>query len=191
MGFLDKAMKVAAQAKDQFDDVRESREAASVKPVEGGPLDDHERQVLENAMAHGAPNPFALLTRLEASEVVGAPVGDPSLTYSDDAVGAKFQAHGRGNKYWEVSFLVVHGMEGYSLDAPTYWQDMIADHHSPPEGTLVSGLGEQAIHSGSYLYVLAPPHIFYVEVRTPEGEAGGEALTAVARLILPRLIEQP
>ena len=67
MGFLDKAVKAAAQAKDQVDTVRAARAEAAVQPVEHGPLDDHERQVLERAMALGALNPFALLTREEAS----------------------------------------------------------------------------------------------------------------------------
>jgi hypothetical protein len=190
MGFLDKAMKAAAQAKNQVDELREQREAASVKPVEEGPLDDHERQVLENAIAHGAPNPFALLTRAEAEAAIGAPVGDPSLSYSDDAVGARFRASGKGNKHWVVSFLVVHATDEYGFDASQYWQDMIAANHEH-EGARVDGVGERALLSSPYLFVLAPPHVFYVEARTPDGDAGVETLTHVARLILPRLVEQP
>ena len=69
-------MKAAAQAKNQIDDVREARAQNAVQPVHHGPLPDHERQVLEQAQALGALNPFALLTSAEASAAVGQELGD-------------------------------------------------------------------------------------------------------------------
>jgi hypothetical protein len=187
MGFLDKAMKAAVTAKDQVDHLREQREAASVTAVDGGPLDDHERQVLERAQAAGAPNPFALLTRAEAQSAIGAPVGDPSLSYSDDAVGARFQANSRGGRHWEVAVMVAHSVEDQPLDAHEYYGWIAGTQ----EGTAVAGVGESAVYAASNLFVLAPPHVFYIEARAPDGDVGVDVLTGLARLVLPRLVEQP
>src|SRR3954471_19421288 len=100
MGFLDKAVKAAAQAKEQVDTVRAARAEAAIQPVDPGPLDEHEAQVYQRAMALGALDPFQLLTSAEATAAVGQQVGGPGLTYGDDTIGVKFEARGRGNDHW-------------------------------------------------------------------------------------------
>ena len=67
MGFLDKAMKAAAVAKDQIDDVRATREATGAKPVDAAPLSEHEQGVLARARALGAPDPTMMLSQPEAA----------------------------------------------------------------------------------------------------------------------------
>jgi hypothetical protein len=166
----------------------DSRDAGSVQPVDGGPLPGDDRQALDRALAGGAPDPFSLLTRGEAEAAIGAPVGDPSLARGDGTVGACFCAEGRDGQRWELSVDVVHGAEGEPLDAQGYWRDVVTAEHSA-EGTPIDAVGDQAIHAGGCLYVLAPPHVFSVYGRTPGGDAPLNALGGVARLVLPRLVQ--
>src|SRR5687767_1950682 len=130
MGFLDKAVKAAAQAKDQVDTVRAARAEAAVQPVQHGPLSDDERQMLERAMAMGALNPFALLTREEASLAVGQELGDAGLSWGGgDTVGVQYEARGRGNDYWRVTVDVYYATEpGIPFEAELFMREMVLDN---------------------------------------------------------------
>src|SRR3954470_17177629 len=143
MGFLDKAVKVAAQAKNQIDDVRDARAQNAVQPVQHGPLPDHERQVLERAQALGALNPFALLTSAEASAAVGQELGDAALSYGDDTIGVMYEARGRGNDHWRVAVDVYHATApGVPFEAELFLKDMVLDND--PDAIAVEGVGHQA-----------------------------------------------
>ena len=185
MGFMDKAIKGAAQAKQQVDTVRAARAEAAIKPVERGPLDDHERQVLERAMAQGALNPFALLTREEATAAVGQPVGDPGLNYSDDSIGVVYEARGRGNDHWRVEVMVYHATEGVPFEAEYYLKEMILDNAD--DAVAVQGVGHQAYLTYDYLWVLYGPILFYVTGTTPNGALGLDSCTMVAQQVVARL----
>src|SRR3954447_18707479 len=125
MGFLDKAVKAAAQAKNQIDDVREARAQNAVQPVQHGPLPDHERQVLERAQALGALNPFALLTSAEASAAVGA---EPFLremvldnAVDDDRVpveGVGHQAYLVSDYLWVLYGPILFYVNGFTPEGP-------------------------------------------------------------------------
>src|SRR3954447_11856915 len=168
MGFLDKAVKVAAQAKNQIDDVREARAQNAVQPVDQGPLPDHERQVLERALALGALNPFALLTVQEASGAVGQQLGDPGLSYSDDTIGARYEARGRGNDHWRVEVDVYYATEaGVPFEAEVFLREMVLDND--PDAVPIEAVGHQAFLSSDYLWVRYGPILFYVNGITPDG----------------------
>lgn len=182
MGLLDKATRFAATAKDQYSELRDARDAAAVRPVVAAPLSEHERHVLRHAIACGAPDPDALMSRPEASHIVGVELGGARLTYDDSSVGVEFAADGRRHDRWSVAVSAWHGDEDGFDPAEQY--RFVAEHVAGDE---VGGLGQHALWDGSRLYVLAEPLLFHVEVRTPEGgERRGEAI-AVARRVLARI----
>ena len=186
MGFLDKAVKAAAQAKDQVDTVRAARAEAAVQPVDPGPLDEHERQVYERAIAHGALDPFQLLTSAEAGAAVGQQLGGPGLTYGDDTIGAKFEARGRGNDHWRVEYHVYHATQpGVPFEAELYLREMVLDND--PDAVPVEGVGHQAFMSYDYLWVRYGPILFYVNGTTPQGPLGLDGCAVIARQIAARL----
>ena len=190
MGFLDKAVKAAAQAKEQVDTVRAARAEAAVQPVQHPALDDHERQVLERAMAMGALNPFALLTSEEASAIVGQQLGDPALSYGDDTIGVRYEARGRGNDHWQVTVDVYYANEpGVPFEAELYLRDLVLAND---DGAVeVPGLGSGAWLSYDYLWVLYGPVLFYTHGTTPTGSLGVEQLAAVAQRVVARLEQVP
>lgn len=190
MGFLDKAVKAAAQAKGQVDTVRAARAEAAVQPVQHGPLDDHERQVLERAMAMGALNPFALLTSEEASGILGQQLGDPALSYGDDTIGVRYEARGRANDHWQVTVDVYYANEpGIPFEAEIFLRDMVLAND---DGAVeVPGLADGAWLSYDYLWVLYGPILFYVHGQTPAGALGVEQLAAVAQRVVARLEQVP
>lgn len=190
MGFLDKAVKIAATAKVQLDEVRDARAAAAVKPVEGGPRSEHEEELVERAREHGAPDPSLLLLQPEAMEALGQPVGGPSLTYGDDTLGVKFEASAPGNRHWRAEVSAFHGTDDdRPFDAAAHWhlylRDLIADDATP-----VPGLGDAALQRDGDLFVLADPVLLMVSVQTPAGPAGGdrERTQALARQVVGRLL---
>ena len=188
MGFMDKAIKAAAQAKNQIDDVREARAQNAVQPVNHGPLPDHERQVLERAQALGALNPFALLTSAEASAAVGQELGDAALSYGDDTIGVMYEARGRGNDHWRVSVDVYHATEpGVPFEAEYFLREMVLDNAPDDERVPVEGVGHQAYLVSDYLWVLYGPILFYVNGITPDGPLPVDAAARVARQVVARL----
>ena len=187
MGFLDKAAKAAFQAKQQVDTVRAARAEAAVQPVQRGPLDDHERQTLERAMAQGALNPFALLTREEASAAVGQQLGDPGLSLGGgDTVGVMYEARGRGSDHWRVTVDVYYAPEpGIPFEAELFLREMVLDNDS--DAVPVEGVGDQAFLSADYLWVLYGPILFYVSGNTPNGPLPLAAASVVGQQVVERL----
>lgn len=182
MGLLDKAVKLAATAKDQYEELRAAREEAGVAPVAVAPLGDHEREVLRVALACGAPDPAVLITRAEASHVVGVELGEGRLTYDDSSIGLAFAAAGRKQERWTVTVSAWHGDEDGFDPFETF--RFIAEH---VEGDRIADLGQEAIWDGGRLFVLAAPVLFQVEVRTPGGDGNRPEAVAVARRVLTRL----
>jgi len=182
MGLLDKAAKLATTAKGQYDELRAARDEAAVKPVAAAPLDDHERGVLERALRYGAPDPSALMSRAEASHVLGVELGEGRLTYDDSQVGLEYAAAGRRHDRWSVTVGAWHGDEDGFFPADQF--QFIAEH---VDGEPAAGLGEAAVWDGSRLFVLAEPLLFQVEVRTPAGSNHRPEAEAVARRVLARI----
>jgi hypothetical protein len=183
MGFMDKAMKAAAVAKGQLDEVRATREATGVKPVDGGPLSEHEQGVLARARALGAPDPTGMLSQPEAASVVGAPLGPPSLTCTDDAIGVRYVAENRKRQRWSVEVSFQYGDED-GFEPVLWWRDTVMEHYG--DGEEVAGLGDAAVWSAPYLFVLADPLMFHVQVSTPDGDQPAAA-AEIARMVTARL----
>ncbi len=183
MGFLDKAVKAATVAKHQIDDARATREATGTQPVDAPPLSEHEQGVLVRARALGAPVPTTMLSQPEAASVLGVPLGSPSLTYSDDAIGVRYAAADRKRRRWSVEVSFQYGDED-GFEPALWWRDTVMDLHG--DGEAVAGLGDAALWSAPYLFVLADPLVFHVQARTPGGDEPGAA-AEVARMVVARL----
>lgn len=183
MGFLDKAVKAAAVAKSQFDEVRATREETGTKPVDGAPMGEHEQGVLARARALGAPEPTAMLSQPEAASVLGVALGGPSLTYTDDAIGVRYVAENRKRQRWSVEVNFQYGDED-GFEPALWWRDFVMDHYG--HGDEVPGLGDAAVAADGYLFVLADPLMFHVQVATPDGPRPGAAVE-VARMVLSRM----
>ena len=180
MGFLDKAMKAAAVAKHQLDDVRATREETGVRPVDAAPLSEHEQGVLARARALGAPDPTMMLSQPEAASALGVPLGSPSLTYSDDAIGVRYVAEDRKRRRWSVEISFPYGDEG-GFEPALWWRDMVMEHYG--DGEEVPGLGDAAVWGAPYLFVLADPLVFHVQAQTPDGDQP-DAAAEVARMVV-------
>ncbi len=183
--FFEKAIRTATRAKEQVDDLRARRDAA-VTPRDPDPLGEHEREVLARATRAGAPDPFGLITPDEAASVLGVPVGSPSLTYTDDAVGVRFSASARGGRTWSLTVSVFHGSEDEPVDGPEYWHAMILDAYADAEP--VPAVGDDARWSEPYLFVLRGETVFYLDVTTPDGPDDARSrATAAAMIVSERL----
>jgi hypothetical protein len=183
MGFLDKAMKAAAVAKHQIDDVRATREETGTRPVDAAPLSEHEQGVLARARALGAPDPTMMLSQPEAVSVLGVPLGSPSLTYTDDAIGVRYLAENRKRRRWSVEVNFQYGDED-GFEPALWWRDTVMEHYC--DGEEVAGLGDAALWGPPYLFVLADPLVFHVQVQTPDGDQPAAA-AEVARMVVARL----
>ncbi len=180
---MDKAMKAATVARHQIDEVRAAREEASARPVDAAPLTEHEQGVLARARALGAPDPTMMLSQPEAASVLGRPLGAPSLTYSDDAIGVRYLAEDRKRRRWSVEVNFQYGDED-GFEPALWWRDTVMEHYV--DGEEVSGVGDVAVWSAPYLFVLADPIAFHVQVSTPDGDQPGAAAD-VARMVISRL----
>lgn len=188
MGFLDKAVKAAATAKVQFDDLRDARAATQVKPVAAGALSDHDEDVVRRARAHGAPDPYLLLTLHEAMDVTNQQLGGPHLTYGDDTIGVRFEATGPKQQHWRVEVSAFHGVDDdHDYDAGAHWfgylRELVVDDAAP-----VAGLGQEALQRDGDLFVLADPLLLRVDVTTPDRANDPDRARAVARHVLGRLL---
>jgi hypothetical protein len=115
--------------------------------------------------------------------VLGQPLGGPSLTYSDDAIGVRYLAEDRKRRRWSVEVSFQYGDEA-GFEPALWWRDTVMEHYA--DGEEVPGVGDAAVWSAPYLFVLADPLAFHVQVSTPEGDQPRTAVV-VARMVISRL----
>jgi hypothetical protein len=180
MGFMDKALKVAVVARDHFEETRH-------RPDLPAAPDPHEHDLLARAVALGAPDPYALLSLEEATEIAGVPLGGPRLTYSDDTIGVRYAATGPRNRRWSVEAQAFYAAdEDTPFDPAVHWHTFVAEHVAGDDGVPVPGLGDAALARDGEVYVLAGPLLFHTEARMPDDPAT-QAAIAAARCVLQRL----
>jgi hypothetical protein len=187
MGFLDKAMRAATVAKDQIDDLRDMRATAQHRPAAMSAPDPHEEQVLARALALGAPEPYALLSLEEASEIAGVPLGGPRLVYGDDTIGVGYAASGPRQRYWSVEVQAFHAIDDdTAFDAAVHWHTYLAEIIRD-DGHAIGDLGDAAIARDGEVFVLAGPLLFFTTVRLPDGAPATDHALRAARRVLTRL----
>jgi hypothetical protein len=189
MGFLDKAMRAATVAKDQLAEVRDVHATAQHRPAAATTPGEHEQRVLARALELDAPEPWALLSVEEASEIVGVPLGGPQLTYGDDTIGVRYAATGPRQRSWSAEVQAFHALdEDTRYDAAEHWHTYLAPHVSD-DGWPVGGLGDAAIARDGEVFVLGGPLLFFATVRLPDGATAlaTEQAIAVAHQVLTRV----
>jgi len=128
------------------------------------------------------------LTLIGHDEVValtGLPVGGPSITYTDDDLGLRFEASGGGGgeRRWSFGIHVGHAVdEDTPFDAKRWYEWMVA----LLDGAEEVPLGESARYQDGLLYVLGEGRAFYVLITAPSGSPTREWAIRLARRVLER-----
>lgn len=166
VGFGDDRFREAAEAARANIVARGVGHDHSAHGVHGVDLQPQDIEVARRAMALGAPDPYSLVTHDEVVAITGLPVGGPSLTYSDDDLGVRFDAAGGGDRRWSFSIHVGHAAdERTSFDARRWYDWMVALLGRAED----IDLGESARYQDGLLYVLGHGRAFYVLVDAPSG----------------------
>ncbi len=129
-------------------------------------LQPQDIEVANRAMALGAPDPFSLITHDEVVAITGLPVGGPSLTYSDDDLGVRFEAAGNGDRRWAFSVHVGHAADEQTPFDARRWYEWMVELLGRADD---ADLGDAARYQDGMLYVLARNRAFYVLVDAPDG----------------------
>jgi hypothetical protein len=138
----------------------------SAHGVHGRELQPQDMEVARRAMALGAPDPFSLVTHDEVVAITGLPVGGPSLTYSDDDLGVRFDAAGGGDRRWSFSVHVGHAADERTPFDARRWYDWMVELLGRAEDV---PLGDSARYQDGLLYVVGYGRAFYVLVDAPDG----------------------
>jgi hypothetical protein len=156
---------------------------SAVHGVHGVDLQPHDIEAAKRAMALGAPDPLTLISHDEVVALTGLPVGGPSITYSDDDLGVRFEATGGSDRRWSFGIHVGHAAdETTPFDARRWYEWMVA----LLEGAEEVGLGDGARYQDGLLYVLGEGRAFYVLVDAPPGSPTREWAVRLARRVLER-----
>lgn len=159
------------------------REQSAVHGVHGVELHPEDAEVARQAMALGAPDPFTLITHDEVVALTGLPVGGPSLTFSDDDLGVRFEAFGGPDRRWSFGIHVGHAVDEATPFDPKSWFDWMV---ALLEGAERLPLGESARYQDGQLYVLGEGRAFYVLADVPEGSPTREWVVRLGRRVLER-----
>lgn len=180
------------------DRFREAAEAARAKLTEHGVIHDpgaihgvhavdphpHDLDVAKEAMSRGAPDPYSLLTRDEVVALTGVPVGGPSLTYTDDDLGVRFDAEDGHRQRWSFGVHAGHAVEPEATFDPRRWFEWMVDLLDHAER--VPGVGDDAVYQAGMLYVLGEGRAFYVLIDAPDGSPTREWAVKLAEKVLAR-----
>jgi hypothetical protein len=182
VGFGDRFREAARAARANLTDGM-LRDQAAVHGVHGLDLQPQDIEVARRAMALGAPDPFSLITHDEVVALTGLPVGGPSLTYSDDDLGVRFEAVGGPDRRWSFGIHVGHAVDpGTPFDARRWYDWMVA----LLEGAERLPLGDSARYQDGLLYVLGEGRAFYVLADVPPGSPTREWVVRLGRRVLER-----
>ncbi|HEY8581947.1 MAG TPA: hypothetical protein VIL49_03340 [Capillimicrobium sp.] len=191
MSFLKKAAQAAAvakeraeDAKEKIDELRAERDAASVRPAASERLDEADRERLGRALAHGAVDPTMLLSREEASELVGTELGLDHIGHDDMSLRARYLAEDRKRRRWQVDVASWYLPEGPPAGAAEVW-DALEPARELEEP--IAGLGRAAFAQEANVFVWAGDAVFSVEARLPEQGGDLERSLEAARRIAGRL----
>lgn len=138
--------------------------------------------VMRRAIALGAPDPFTLITHDEVVALTGLPVGGPTLTYTDDDVGIRFDAQGF-ERSWSFGVHVGHAVDAGTAFDPGRWYEWMVQLL---RGAEVVELGDSARYLDGLLYVLGEGRAFYVMVDAPAGSPAKDWALRLAGRVLER-----
>jgi hypothetical protein len=159
------------------------QQESAVHGVHGIELQPQDIDAARRAMALGAPDPLTLITHDEVVALTGLPVGGPSLTYSDDDLGVRFEASGGLERRWSFGIHVGHAADESTPFDPRHWYEWMV---ALLEGAEMVPLGDSARYQDGLLYVLGERRAFYVLVAAPPGSPTREWAIRLARRVLQR-----
>lgn len=183
MGFLDKAKKAVATAKDELDksglleQFRGDDDAAPEVPTR-----DHTSDMIDS-IRRGAVDPRTLLTVADVEAVAGHEVRDPEVGFNGDFVSAFFRG---GDECYTLSCF--HAIEDdYPWNPESQWEDLLQGHDESCVD--LPGLGERAYRQGNMVFAMANGRVLYSEVTgdTLHEDAQGVRAAALMRSAVRRL----
>jgi hypothetical protein len=183
VGFGDRFREAAEAARANIIDQSATRERPAVHGVHGLELQPQDYEVAQRAMALGAPDPYSLIPHDEVVALTGLPVGGPSLTYTDDDLGVRFDATGGGENRWSFGVHVGHAVDETTSFDPQSWYEWMVDLL---DGCEEVPLGDSARYRDGLLYVLGEGRAFYVLVDAPPGSPTREWALRLGRRVLER-----
>lgn len=133
-------------------------------------------------MALGAPDPYSLIIHDEVVALTGLPVGGPSLSYTDDDLGVRFDADG-GDVHWSFAVHAAHAVDEATPFDPRRWYQWMTELLPAAEQV---PLGDSACYADGLLYVLSGDRAFYVRVEAPEGSPAREWALRLGDRVLAR-----
>jgi hypothetical protein len=181
------------------DRFREAAEAARAKLQEHGVIQDadaihgvhavdphpHDLDVAKRAMELGAPDPYSLITHDEVVALTGIPVGGPSLTYTDDDLGVRFDAEDGHHQRWSFGVHAGHAVDESTPFDPVSWYEWMVALLDAAEPA--PGLGDAAVYQDGMLYVRGAGRAFYVLIQAPETSPTKQWATTLGQRVLERL----
>lgn len=167
MGFAERFKEAAEAARAKLAEHGVIQDADAIHGVHAVDPRDHDIEVAKQAMARGAPDPYSLITHDEVVALTGIPVGGPSLTYTDDDLGVRYDAQDGHHRTWSFGVHAGHAVDDDTPFDPASWYQWMVALLDDPEP--VPGLGDAAVYKQGLLYVRAGRHAFYVQVDAPEG----------------------
>jgi hypothetical protein len=110
VGFTDRFKEAAEAARAKLQEHGVIHDADAIHGVHAVDARSHDIDVAKRAMALGAPDPYSMITHDEVVALTGIPVGGPSLTYTDDDLGVRFDAEDGHRRTWSFAVHAGHGL---------------------------------------------------------------------------------
>ena len=184
MGFAERFREAAEAARAKLQEHGVIQDAAAIHGVHSVDPHAHDLEMAKRAMALGAADPYSLITHDEVVALTGIPVGGPSLTYTDDDLGVRFDAEDGHRRSWSFGVHAGHAVdEATPFDPNTWYEWMVA---LLDKAEVVPGLGDAAVYQDGMLYVRAGQRGFYVLIQAPEGSPTKQWAITLGRRVLER-----
>jgi hypothetical protein len=184
VGFAERFREAAEAARAKLQEHGVIQDAGAIHGIHAVDPHDHDLTMAKRAMALGAADPYSLITHDEVVALTGIPVGGPSLTYTDDDLGVRFDAEDGHRRSWSFGVHAGHAVdEATPFDPFTWYEWMVA---LLDKAEVVLDLGDAAVYQDGMLYVRAGRRGFYVLIQAPEGSPAKQWAVTLGRRVLER-----
>jgi hypothetical protein len=184
VGFAERFREAAEAARAKLQEHGVIQDADAIHGVQPVETHDQDIEIARRAMALGAPDPYSLITHDEVVGLTGVPVGGPSLTYTDDDLGVRFDAEDGHRRSWSFGVHAGHAVDADTPFDPVTWYEWMVALLGAAE--VVPGLGDAAVYQDGMLYVRGHGRAFYVLIEAPDGSPAKLWATTLGRRVLER-----
>lgn len=186
MGFAERFREAAEAARAKLQEHGVIQDADAIHGIHAVDPHAHDLDVAKRAMSLGAADPYSLITHDEVVALTGIPVGGPSLTYTDDDLGVRFDAEDGHRRTWSFGVHAGHAVDEDTPFDPVTWYEWMVDLLSRAEP--VPGLGDAAVYQDGLLYVRGAGRAFYVLVDAPDGAPVKQWAVTLGRRVFDRFV---